>query len=294
MRTKELKQFVLSSFGAREFYGYEVHKALELQGNRIGTSRLYSILDEMKKASLLKDRWEKSESGPKKRVYFLTPMGKAEREKLLLEAIDIVHDFYLEYLLTLPPEKDVFRKVSSLVSDGLKKNARIACIASKPSVQLEKVLANIRTRIPDGPAYVINPSYSEKEFSIDGWLPVDGSHGSIPLKDGYLDLLLVVGFPPINAIDHCIVEWHRVLKSAGTLNIITPTILIEEYPDPLMIGMFVEAIEHGMVPDEKRIDSESIRMKLGSYFEGVEEHRVVHMTLFQIAGPLPIHTEMKN
>ncbi len=294
MRTKELKQFVLSSFGAREFYGYEVHKALELQGNRIGTSRLYSILDEMKRAKLLKDKWEKSESGPKKRVYFLTPKGKAEREKLLLEAIDIVHDFYMEYLLSLPPEKDVFRKVSSLISDGSKKNAIIACIASKPSVQLEKVLANIRTRVPDGPAYFINPFYSEEKFSIDNWLAIDGSHGSIPLKDDYLDLLLVVGFPPKGAIDHCIVEWHRVMKSTGVLNIITPTILIEEYSDPLMIGMFVETVEHGTVPDEDRIDSESIRMKLMNYFESVEEHGIVHMTLFRISTPIPILTETKN
>ena len=48
MRTKELKQFILSSFGSREFYGYEVHKALGIQEIKIGTSRLYRIRDEMK------------------------------------------------------------------------------------------------------------------------------------------------------------------------------------------------------------------------------------------------------
>ncbi len=101
MRTNELKEFILSSFGSREFYGYEVHKALTLQETSIGTSRLYSILDEMKEAELLYDRWEKSSSGPKKRLYCLSIEGKAERDKLLMDAIDTVHRFYLEYLLSL-------------------------------------------------------------------------------------------------------------------------------------------------------------------------------------------------
>ena len=206
MRTKELKQFILSSFGSREFYGYEVHKALGLQEIKIGTSRLYRILDAMKEDGLLQDRWEKSSSGPQKRIYYLSIEGKAERENLLLEAIDTVHRFYLEYLLSLPPESDVFKKMSKLISNKLKKDGVMACIAPKSSVHLEQVLAELRIGSPDGSAYFIHPFYSDKKFSIDGWESLDGSHGSIPLKKDYLDLLFIVGFPPKGFIDHCFSE----------------------------------------------------------------------------------------
>lgn len=285
MRTKELKKFILRSFGCREFYGYEVHKVLELQGKKTGASRLYRILDEMKKAGLLQDRWEKSVSGPKKRVYFLTTKGTAERKKLLLEAIDVVHDFYLEYLLSLPPEADVFKKIRKLISSELSKDGVMACIAPKPSVQLKQILSEIRTDIPNGHAYFINPFYSDKEFSIDDWQSLDGSQGSIPLKDNYLELLFVVGLPPKGAIDHCFSEWRRVIKPHGTLAVITPTILIEQYPDPLMIGMYMEKKEHEQRIDDEHINAESIRIKLGNYFGKVEEYNVVHMTLFIVTKP---------
>ena len=241
----------------------------------------------MKEEGLLQDRWEKSSSGPQKRIYYLSIEGKAERNKLLLEAIDTVHRFYLEYLLSLPPEEDVFKKMSKLISSKLKKDGVMACIAPKSSVHLEQVLAELRTSYPNGSAYFIHPFYSDKKFSIEGWESMDGSHGDIPLKLDYLDLLFIVGFPPKEAIDHCISEWHRVIKPMGMVVVITPTILIEQYPDPLMIGMFIEKIEHAPRMNEKRITVESIRTKLGNYFDKVEEKKVLHMTLFLITKPHP-------
>lgn len=242
----------------------------------------------MKKAGLLEDRWEKSVSGPNRRVYFLTTNGTAERKKLLLDAIDVVHDFYLEYLLSLPPEVDVFKKISQLVSSELSEDGVVGCIAPRPSVQLKQILCEIRTDIPNGQAYFINP-YSDKKFSIDDWQSLDGSRGNLPMKGNYLDLLFVVGLPPKGATNHCFNEWQRVIKPNGTIAVITPTILIEQYPDPLMIGMFMERIEHEQKIGDEHMNTESIRTELGHYFETVEEHKVVHMTLFIVTKPHP-HT----
>ncbi|MFW9768248.1 MAG: PadR family transcriptional regulator [Candidatus Thorarchaeota archaeon] len=286
MRTKEVQQFILSSFGRGEFYGYEVHKALELHGESIGVSRLYRILDEMKQSGLLKDRWEKSTSGPQKRIYVLTRKGITERNKLLFEAIDVVHDFYLEYLLSLPPKEDVFKKTSRLMSNGLGKNGVAACIARKPSVQLKQILSDLRSKISNGNTFLIHPFYSEREFSIEDWQNLDGSQGNIPLKDDYLDLLLVVDLPPKEEADHCFNEWRRAIKPNGKLAIIIPTILITDYPNPLLIGMFMEKMEHGENIDEKRMNVDSIRVNLGNYFGKIEEHNIVHMTLFIVSEPI--------
>ena len=111
MRTEDLIDKILILVGNNEFYGYEIHKILESQGIKIEISRLYRLLNEMLKADLFSSRWEKSNSGPKKRVYKLDSKGLKKREEQLLEAIGIVHKFYGEYLQDLPEKLNIFDKI---------------------------------------------------------------------------------------------------------------------------------------------------------------------------------------
>ena len=66
-----------------EFYGYEIHKILNSQGIKIEISRLYRVLNEMLKDKIFSSRWEKSPSGPKKRIYKLDKKGIKRREEWL-------------------------------------------------------------------------------------------------------------------------------------------------------------------------------------------------------------------
>jgi len=47
----------------------------------------------MQRDGLLEGRWERSPSGPRRRVYQLGEKGREERAKILLDAIEVVHAF---------------------------------------------------------------------------------------------------------------------------------------------------------------------------------------------------------
>jgi DNA-binding PadR family transcriptional regulator len=61
--------------GNEELHGYAVHRKLLSRDIHVPLSRLYQVLHEMLDEGLLEDRWERSRSGPKKRVYHLSRMG---------------------------------------------------------------------------------------------------------------------------------------------------------------------------------------------------------------------------
>ena len=279
MKTSELKDAILKLAGKREFYGYEMHKELQEKKIRIGIGRLYSILSEMNEEGLLKDRWEKSQSGPERRIYRIDKKGESEREKILMEAIRTVHEFYIEYLRDLPPESSAFRIVSGILTRGIPKNANVAYAANRFSGPLRSIITQLRKDILGGRIYAVSAQTKPAELGLEDVFAIEGVFDDIPMKDEYLDLLVVSGNIDSKCLERCLSEWKRVLSKNGTLAIVTPTATITTYNDPLGIGEFVEQREHPRINDEGMLDSETLMAEMRRHFESVNEQKVVHISI---------------
>jgi PadR family transcriptional regulator PadR len=69
---------VLRLLEAKEMYGYELAEALSRRTDgvlAIGQSTLYPLLYNLEKKRLIRGRWRESESGRKRKYYFLTKKG---------------------------------------------------------------------------------------------------------------------------------------------------------------------------------------------------------------------------
>jgi DNA-binding PadR family transcriptional regulator len=284
MRTPELKNTILRMTGKSEFYGYEIHKQLEQRNIKIGIGRLYSVLAEMKDEGLLKDRWEKSQSGPKRRIYQIGRKGFKERENILMEAIRTVHDFYTEYLIDLPPENSVFNIISNILTKGLSKKSNIGYAASRFSGPIRSIISQLRNNVQDGSVYVIADKTNRLDLGIEGVLVVEGTFEDLPMKDKFLDLLIVTGNIKSDCLARCLSEWRRVLSDDGILAIVAPTATISIFKDPLEIGEFIEQREHPRLESDDSLSSEIIQSEMTRFFKRVEEKRVVHITLLLGTG----------
>lgn len=285
MRTEDLKKIVLRMFGSREFYGYEVHKKLASEKIEVGISRLYRVLTEMLRDGLLEGRWEKGQLGPRKRVYRIGEKGKKEREKLLLDAIETVHGFYSEYLLNLPAETDVLKSMCKLLSSNVDRKGEIAYNSPQYSVMHEKVLHCLHDEMPQAKIYFTKPASLAVGLNFDNLCFLNGTYDSIPLRSGFADLEIVVGVPEKDSLQKSLKEWHRVLKQSGTLAIVTPTVLLRKYEDPLSLGSFIEKYEHEALEKGEYVEAEPFKALLQKFFQKIEEKQIVHMTIFLAHEP---------
>jgi DNA-binding PadR family transcriptional regulator len=279
MRTTQLKTAILKLAGKREFYGYEMHKELEQRKMGVGIGRLYSILSEMKEEGLLKDRWEKSQSGPERRIYRIDKKGETEREKILMEAIRTVHEFYTEYLLNLPPKSSAFKIISKILTQRTPKSASVAFVANKFSGPVRSIISQIREDLSGAKIYAVSSQIKSIDLGIEDVFTIEGAFDDIPMKNEYLDLLVVTGNIDSNCLEGCLMEWERVLSKDGTLAIVTPTATITTYNDPLGIGEFIEQREHPKMNGEGALDSESLLAEMRRHFESVDERKVVHISI---------------
>lgn len=286
MRTPQLKTTILRLAGKREFYGYEMHKELQQRKIRIGIGRLYSTLSEMKEEGLLKDRWEKSQSGPERRIYSIDKGGEIEREKILMGAIRTVHEFYTEYLLNLPPERSAFKIISEILTRKVSKTANVAYVANRFSGPLKSILSQIREDLPSAKIYAVLVQSKPIELELDDIFTIEGTFDDIPMKNEYLDLLIITGNIDSNCLGSCLSEWKRVLSKDGTLAIVTPTATITTYNDPLGIGEFIEQREHPRIGGEGVLSSERLLAEMRKHFEFAEEQKVVHISI--ILGIKPV------
>ncbi|MHA1934417.1 MAG: helix-turn-helix transcriptional regulator [Candidatus Thorarchaeota archaeon] len=278
MRTSDIKKFILKKAGKGDFYGYEVHRSLAEAGVNVGLGRLYAILSDMRKEGLLKDRWEKSSSGPKRRVYKTAKKGSVEREELLLDAIRTVHEFYVEYLENLSPEHDVFSSTGKIIVGKQPKTANIAYIAERYVGPVKKMINSLQKQMPTAKIYIIKSSSTLVDSELENILTMEGNFEDVPVKDGFFDLITVTGSFTKDNLGACIREWHRALKPKGTIAIATPTALIATFKDPLGIGEFVEMREHP--PDTKNnADIDYIKDELGKAFGKISVQEVVHITV---------------
>ncbi|MHA2021841.1 MAG: PadR family transcriptional regulator [Candidatus Thorarchaeota archaeon] len=284
MRTPELKKTILKMVGIQDFYGYEIHQDLAEKNINVGIGRLYAILDEMKSDGLLKDRWEKSKSGPKRRIYQIASKGKLERERILMEAIKTVHDFYIEYLLSLPSELSAFNKIAKILAKGTGKEINIAYASPGISGSIRRLLRKLQEERPRANIYAVCPKAAASELDIEGILVVDGTLQDIPTKDDYLSLLIVTGSIKKDCLDDCLTEWRRVIGPKGKLAFVTPTALITNYEDPLGIGEFIEKREHPAPDGEDHLDVSLLKIAIGKHFRMVREEKVVHITVLTGVG----------
>jgi len=285
VRTEDLKKIVLRMFGSREFYGYEVHKKLASEKIEVGISRLYRVLTEMLRDGLLEGRWEKGQLGPRKRVYRIGEKGKKEREKLLLDAIETVHGFYSEYLLNLPAKTDVLSSMCKLLSSYVDRKGEIAYISPQYSVMHEKILRCLHDEMPQAKIYFTKPASLAVGLNFDNLCFLNGTYDSIPLRSGFVDLEIVIGVPEKDSLEKSLKEWHRVLKQSGTLAIVTPTVLIRKYEDPLSMGNFIEKYEHEALEKGEYVEAEQFRALLQKFFRKIEEKQIVHMAIFLAHEP---------
>jgi PadR family transcriptional regulator PadR len=286
MRTGDLKQIILKLFGNREFYGYEVHKVLLLEDVEVEISRLYRVLNEMRREELLESRWEKSRIGPRKRVYQLGKKGREELNNILVDAIKTVHGFYGAYLMSLLPQINVFDDVVRSFTDGLKGNENVVYVISKHSRMNEFLISNIQRKLPQAKIFLVKPGSLELGLNLDNLFLFDGFYNDIPLKTDFADCMIVIDLPKKEYLERALKEWRRVLNSNGKLAILTPTILLEKYEDPLTIGNFIEKHEHETIEKGEHIDKNILEGHVKQYFNTIEEETIVHMTIFRAFEPL--------
>jgi poly-beta-hydroxybutyrate-responsive repressor len=106
LRAKVPKDFLrpclLLLLREREAHGYELAESVEAFGfDRSDPGTLYRALRKLEADGLVKSGWENSDSGPRKRVYSLTPDGTEEldaRAADLAEAARRIDGFLDRYL----------------------------------------------------------------------------------------------------------------------------------------------------------------------------------------------------
>jgi len=285
MRTENLKRIILKMFGSREFYGYEVHRELASTKIEIGISRLYRVLTEMSRDGLLEGQWEKGQLGPRKRMYRLSQKGKKQRKKILSDAIATVHEFYSEYLLTLPARVNVITSICRLLSSKIDRKGEIAFISPTYSTIHEKILHDLHDEMPEAKIYFVKPASLSVDLKLDNLWFLNGTYDNIPLRDGYVDLAIVAEAPEKDSLEKSLREWYRVVSEGGTLAIVMPTILVREYDDPLSIGDFIEKYEHEVSEKGYYMEAQALKALLGKLFHEVKEKQIVHITIFSASKP---------
>lgn len=278
MRTAELKKKILLMFRGNELYGYEINRRLSFQDVSINISRLYNVLNEMQTDGLLLVRWEKSTTGPRKKMYRLSKKGKEALNQILLEAISTVHLFYGDYLKDLYPKVNVFGEIVDLITDGLNSSDNVAYMTHQFAGIHEMLVSRIREKITDGKMYLVTPDPSEKRIEVENMYVLDGSYENLPFKKNYLNRFVVIGVPSEDLLRESAQEWSRVVAEGGQLLVITPSILIKVEDDPISIGDFVEKYEHQVIEKGSPIDPEVFFSVLEKYFKDVKEIERVHMS----------------
>jgi PadR family transcriptional regulator, regulatory protein PadR len=279
VRTPDLRVAILKTFKDKEFYGYDIHKKLNAKGIRIEIGRLYKVLNQMLQDGLLESRWEKSTKGPKKRIYKLGIKGKAELDKILMSAIQTIHRAYGEYLLNLPQEKSVFNSISKEIVDGENNQCKLVLIAESSSPMYQRLLKSIQDRLVDATIFVVKRKAVPLKLELDNVVYLEGDLENIPLKDGYVDLLLAVHVPRNENMEKSRKEWCRVIKKTGKVALIAPNVLFSSTQDPLTIGDYMEKWEHEIYENRKIGEGKALLDSLKKHFLNVEQKNIVHMKL---------------
>jgi PadR family transcriptional regulator PadR len=286
MRTAEVKNAVLKLFPRQEFYGYDVHKVLASEGVELEISNLYRILKEMRNEGLLESRWTTSRVGPRKRMYRLSDKGQDALNDIFLDAIKTVHSFYGLYLLQLLPKINVFAQIYQLLAPTLRGDENIAFITMDYTPIHQIILQTLHQNLPKGKIFLVKPETLELDIALANVVFLDGDYDDIPLKSQYIDCIIAIGLPQPSHLTPAVTEWHRVLTPHGQLSLVTPTVLLENYDDPLTIGDFIEKHEHEIIEHGVHIDKHLLDAQIKRYFTNINAHTLVHMTILRVTEPI--------
>jgi hypothetical protein len=238
---------------------------------------------------MLSCRWEKSDKGPKKRVYRLGEKGKKELDKIFRDAIDTVHEYYNEYLLSLPSCTSVFEAFARMAAPEVREQCKVAFFARNTSPIHERILAAVHSRLTTCEIYATHPKEINLNFSFENLISLNGDYDSIPLREKYVDLLIIEGLPSSQGLSKAVAEWGRVMKEKGRLVIIVPTAIFSEFKDLLSIGDFVEKMEH-QTAAELPGKGETLRRILQNHFLEVEKEQMLQMTCLVAHGKAKLQT----
>lgn len=286
MRTSDLRNIILKTFREKEFYGYDIHKKLVSEGLSIELGRLYKVLNQMLRDEWLESTWEKSVKGPKKKLYKLGRKGKEELNRILINAIRTIHKAYGEYLLSLPPERSVFRIITQKIVGNQKGQFAVVLVAESASPMYRRLLKGIREMLPDVRIYVVKPKSLILKMELENIVYLEGSLENIPLKNNYVDILITTNLPRNENIENSTKEWRRAIKKTGRMTLLSPNVLFAFHQDPLTIGDFMEKWEHEIYENRKAGEGKVLLDSLRNHFSSVEEINVVHMKLI-LAKNLP-------
>ena len=281
MKTDDIQKGILRIFRGGELYGYDIHKKLGTMDVDIDLSRLYRILNDMKKEGLLESRWEKSQSGPRKRMYRVTEGGQEKLMGILLEAIGVVHSFYGEYLMGLAPEGNPLLEIIDLMTESFQGNENVAYVTTKPFGVNEIIISIILKKLPEGKVYLVKPRSVEVNLEFDNLLTLGGSYEDIPLKEAFVDLVIVIDLPREELLRTAVEEWNRILVPKGRLAIVTPSVLVKDNEGPLSIGDYVEKYEHEIIEKGQTIEKRLLDDALTNSFVDIDERDIVHMMLIR-------------
>lgn len=286
MKTIDLQRTIIQAFKNKEFYGYDIHKKLKTLGVDIEIGRLYKVLNQMQKDNWLEARWEKSSSGPKKKVYKIGKKGKTELDNLLIKAIRTIHRSYGEYLFSLSEQKDIFAKISKSIAEKIQKKGNFALIAMTPSPMYQKLIEKIQNIKKVSKIFIVKPKKTQIEIKNLKTTNIEGNYENIPFKDKYIDLLFITSIPKNESIEKSAREWLRVINNGGKVAILSPNVLFGNLQDPLTIGDFIEKWEHQIYEGRKTGGGEILLSNLKKYFQKIEEKDIVHMKLVLASNPI--------
>ncbi|MCK5139597.1 MAG: helix-turn-helix transcriptional regulator [Thermodesulfovibrionia bacterium] len=284
----DLKKTILNLFSVKDMYGYEVIKKVEINGEKIDAPRIYTILKELNNEGLLVDHWERSQTGPRRRIYSLAEKGREALLEQLLEAISYVHHNYGVYLASLYPKIDLVGDILTPLLKGKNGKINIGYFTNKNYGMNNYVLSRLQQMMPEANIFLIKPRSVDITTKIENVEILSGRYEEFTLKDGFADVLVIVDLPEEEQIEPAIKEWHRVISPEGRLAIMTPSVLVKKRGDPISIGDYVEKHEHEVFGQSNHVDGEYLKKILGGFFDEVEEKIVVHMTVITAEHPVPL------
>lgn len=277
MRKENLQKLILEILDKEETHGYEINEQLASRGIKPHLSYLYRVLADLEKEGYIESSKVKSNFGPEKKIYRLRKKGTEELDQELKKAVGIIHVKYMEYLQGLPPHKSVLQKLQLLLDTNAGKGEEILLIA--PKIFHDWMASKLCERFKEGNVYLVKPKSVKVNLKYSNLRVLDTSVEKLFLKDNFVDTLRVHGEPKNFTI--ALKEFHRVLRTEGTLALIVPYFQLNEENSPLTLGEFVEKVEHEQSKEgEPRLDYKNIEPMLLHYFRKVKSYRLAHLEIF--------------
>ena len=286
LKKRELKRSIIRMIGSGERYGYEIRKLLAAQGESLQLSYLYKTLKEMCSEKLLQSELREGDQGPPRRLYHLTRKGEKALGIIFGEATELIHDFYEEYVASLPPEffSEKFEMMMHEVYGGRK---NVALVISEPLTRLHRlILDRLCARTGGERTYLIKPPHIKTDLGLVALTVLDGGFDEIPMKDKSLDAIVAVDVQDSENLEASCKEFRRVLSNGGILVGCTPFMGLGGAKDPLDVGEFMKKAKYTM-SGRPYFDRETVRKALAKTFDYVDVANIAFMTAF-VAGLKPI------